>query len=238
VTAYERPHVEPVEFRDEAGRVIDYGDRWIGLGGPPDESYSVDEHPERFAPLHTVAEALLDHLAITYEVDVDEGHHVVADLLHPPTAAEIVRAVRLAPRNDTSAPLVLVLTDYPAVRLYAGVLFTTVYPSCGCSACDERWDVVADELEWQTLSIAGGGFAEEVGEPRRPRWSLGRHGLVQGMGQTVSYRLRALDGASKQSGQTRAESVPTAALERAQARLSLLAATNPAGGWRPWPPRR
>lgn len=238
MAAYERPYIEPVEFRDDAGRVIDYGNRWTSLGGPPDESYSVDDHPERFAPLHTVAEALLEHLVTAYEVDVDEGPHVIADLLHPPAVTDIVRAVRLTPKDDASAPLVLVLTGYPGVRLYAGALFTTAYPSCGCNACDERWDAVADELEWQTLSIVGGGFAEEVSEPRRPRWSLGRHGLVQGMGQTVSYRLRALDGTSEQSGQSRAESVPAPVLEQAQARLGLVAAANPAGSWRPWPPRR
>lgn len=35
------------------------------------------------APLHTVAEALIDSLTNRYDVRVDEGLHVTADLPHP-----------------------------------------------------------------------------------------------------------------------------------------------------------
>lgn len=41
--------------RDTDGQVIDYGNRWGG-GSPPEDGYSVETHPERFAPL-PVAEA-------------------------------------------------------------------------------------------------------------------------------------------------------------------------------------
>src|SRR5690625_4141229 len=74
---YVRPSVESVEFRDDDGNIIDYGNRWASRGGiPPEDSYSVDGHPERFAPLHTIAAALIDYLVSTYEVDVEEGPHV------------------------------------------------------------------------------------------------------------------------------------------------------------------
>lgn len=237
---YTRPHIEAIEFRDDDGNIINYGKRWESLGGtPPEDSYSVVEHPERFAPLHIVAAALLDHLVSSYEVDVEEGSHVTAELLNAPTAEETVRAVRLTPRGDSCAPLVLVLTDYPALRLHAGALFSTFYPSCGCKACDERWEDVADELEWQTLAIAGGGFTEEVSEPRRARWSYDRgRGLVKGMGQTVSYRLRALDGEHEQSGESRAEEVPPTLLKTARTRLDAVATAGPGGSWLPWPTRR
>lgn len=236
---YTRPHIEPVEFRDDAGTIIDYGNRWASLGGvPPEDSYSVDDHPERFAPLHTVAAALIDYLVASYEVDVEEGHHVTAPLLHAPTAGETVRAVRLTPRGDARAPLAFVLTDYPGVRLYAGVHFSEAFPSCGCNACDERGDSVADELEWQALAIVGGGFTEEVSEPRRAKWSYDRgRGLVKGMGQTVSYRLRSLHGEQTRGGRSRAEDVPATLLENARARLDAVAAVSAEGNWLPWRPK-
>lgn len=239
MSEYSRPDIEPVEFRDGDGNIIDYGNRWASLGGsPPEDSYSVEDHPERFAPLHTVATALIDHFVSNYEVDVEEGHQLIADVLHAPSAEETVRAVRLTPRDDACAPLVFVLTGYPTVRLYAGVLFTEFYPSCPCNACDEKWDDVAEELEWQTFSIVGGGFTEEVSEPRRAKLSYSREaGLVKGMGQTVSYRLRALDGASNRGGQSRAKDVPPVLLEAARTKLDAVAAVSVEGNWKPWPPR-
>lgn len=236
---YARPYVAPMVFRDDAGNVIEYGRHWADRGGtPPEDSYSVVDHPERFAPLHTIASALIDYLVSTYDLELEEGYHVAADLLHPPTADETVRAVSLRPRQDACAPLVIVLTDFPGVRVYGGVLFSERYPSCGCNACDERWDAVADELEWETFAIVGGGFAEEVSEPRRAQWSYDRgRGLVKGMGQTVSYRLRSLDGQSQKSGQSRAEDVPAALLERARTKLDAVAAVSADGSWLPWPAR-
>ena len=55
--AYERPRWGEPVFRDSAGAVVVYGSRW-GQDGPPADTYSVDTHPERFAPLHVVADAL------------------------------------------------------------------------------------------------------------------------------------------------------------------------------------
>ena len=83
MTEYSRPDVEPVVFRDDSGCVINYGSRWDAQGGsPPEDSYEVVTHPERFAPLHTVATALIDHLVTTYDVTVEEGYSVTVDLLH------------------------------------------------------------------------------------------------------------------------------------------------------------
>lgn len=239
MSEYTRPQIESVEFRDDDGNIIDYGNRWASRGGtPPEDSYSVDEHPERFAPLHTVAAALIDYLVSHYDVDVEEGHHVTIGLLHAPTAEETVRAVRLTPRSYACAPLVIVLTSYPALRVHAGTLFREFYPSCGCNACDERWDDVADELEGQVFAIVGGGFGEEVSEPQRAKWSYDRgRGLVKGMGQAVTYRLRSLDGGGQRSGQSRAEDVPAELLKSARATLDAVAAVSTDGNWLPWPPK-
>lgn len=235
---YTRPQIEDAEFRDASGQVISFGNRWANreASGPPEDSYSVDEHTERFAPLHVIAEALISHLIETYDVTVNDKIDVVADLPYGPRAEETVRAVRFTPRDTTCAPLTLVLTTYPSVHLHAGVLFSTGYPSCGCNACDETWQSAADELEWQVFAITGGGFSEAVSEPRRPKWSFSfRGGLEQGMGQTVSHRLRALDGSTEVGGESRADVVPAALLNMAQSSLEALASATPGGTWQPWP---
>lgn len=239
MTRYVRPEIVSPVFRDEAGEIIPYGAHWRDRGGtPPEASYSVVRNPERFAPLHDVATALIEHLSSTHEVTIEEGRQAVDGLLRPPTPEETVRAVRLTPRRGTSAPVVIVLTDFPGVHLQAGVLFRERYPSCGCDACDEWWEPVADELERTVLTVVGGGFTERVSEPRRATWryDAGR-GLALGMGQTVSYGLRADDGRPWRSGESRAEDVPPAMLERARTRLCALSAVDPDGGWAPWPAR-
>lgn len=234
---YARPQIEDVEYRDASGQVINFGNRWAsrGAAGPPEDSYSVDEHTDRFAALHVIAEALISHLIEMYDVIVEDTIDVVADLPYGPRADETVRAVRLTPRDQTCAPLTLALTTYPSVHLHAGVLFSTSYPSCDCNACDETWQAAADELEWQVFAITGGGLSEAVSEPRRPKWSFSfRGGLVQGMGQTVSHRLQAIDGSTGVSGESRADAVPPALLASAQSTLAALASATRGENWQPW----
>lgn len=57
MSSYLRPAIDSPVFRDDDNQVIDYGCRWPD--SPPDDAYSVDRHPERFAPLHRVADALV-----------------------------------------------------------------------------------------------------------------------------------------------------------------------------------
>lgn len=49
-----RPELTPRDYRDADGQAIDYGNRW-GTGSPPENSYSVETHGERFEGLHEVA---------------------------------------------------------------------------------------------------------------------------------------------------------------------------------------
>jgi hypothetical protein len=147
VSSYLRPSIEAPVFRDADGKLIDYGNRWSG--SPPNETYSVHTHPERFAPLHTVADALIAYLRDTYDIQVIEGEETAADLLHP--APEVVRAVRIRPNDPPCATLTFVLTAYPGIFLHAGLLHDFHYPVCGCDACDSNWVAEADELEQQVL---------------------------------------------------------------------------------------
>jgi hypothetical protein len=69
VSAYQRPSIDARVFRNADGLLIDYGNRWAG--SPPEDTYSVDTHPERFAPLHEVADALITHVCDSYDVEVE-----------------------------------------------------------------------------------------------------------------------------------------------------------------------
>jgi hypothetical protein len=155
MSPYARPPIAAPVFRDAAGRLIEYGARWRGQS-LPDDAYSVDTNLERFRPLHAVAEALIEFLAVTYDVTVSEGHG--DDILH--ARDDIVRATRITPCDPTAAPLTFVFTSYPSVIVHAGLLTDFLYPVCGCDACDSSWSDEADEMEWHVLAVAAGKFTE------------------------------------------------------------------------------
>ncbi|GAA5149123.1 hypothetical protein GCM10025768_11830 [Microbacterium pseudoresistens] len=209
VTSYERPAIEVPEFRDEDGHVIEYGRRWSE--SPPEATYSVDTHPERFAPLHTVADALVTHLRDTYDVEIDEGAETAADLLHP-VPHDFARAVRIRPNNPASASLTLVFTAYPGIVMHAGLLHDFLYPVCGCDACDSSWAREADRLESQVLAVAAGNYRESA--------DLG--------GESVAFSYTYPDGTS--SGHSRAQDLP---VDRLRAAVPVL--TELSGRWAAWP---
>lgn len=207
--AYVRPSVEAPVFYDSDGQVINYGNRW---NGPPlEDSYSVDTHPQRFAPLHTVAEALITYLADTYDVEISKGEEPSKDLIHPTPQA--LRAVRIHPKNPRCATLTFVFTSYPGIFLHAGLLHDFRYPVCGCDACDSTWNLEADELERQVLAVVTGHYRETIERGFRP-W--------------VEHAFTYPDGA--QSGRTRAQDIPAHRLKAATPTLRNLSE-----GWAPWP---
>lgn len=168
MSAYVRPSVDAPVCRDGDGQVIDYGTRWAG--SPPEDTYSVDTHPERFAPVHTVAGALIDHLCQVYDVESTEGVQLAADLLHDVPHAQ--RAVRINPRNPACAALTFVFTDYPGIVLHAGLLHDFYFPSCGCDACDSTWEAEAQALEETVLAVVTGQFRETIRRRSRIAYEL------------------------------------------------------------------
>lgn len=209
MSSYTRPSIDASVFRDVDGQVIDYGNRWGGP--PPEDTYSVDTHPERFAPLHAIADALIAHLARTYDVEIDEGEETVTDLLHP-AYHHAVRAVRIRPNDPACAPLTLVFTDYPGIYLHAGLLHDFLYPVCGCDACDSNWQAEADELERHVFAVVTGNFRENIERGLRP-WA--------------EYEFTYPDGSS--SGRVRAQDLPAERFSAAKAILRDLPR------WAPWP---
>lgn len=142
---FTRPVLAVPEFVDESGQIIEYGSRW-GDDSPPEHAYSRVSHPERFAPVVSVVDALVDHLETWYDVDVDRR-----------TDESGERVWRLRP---TTGATVTLTGPAESVRIEAGALTREYAPSCTCDACDETAESVADQLEETLLAIAAGGLRE------------------------------------------------------------------------------
>lgn len=202
------PWREPV-FRDATGAVIRYGSRW-GKDGPPTETYSVDTHPERFAPVHVVADALIEHLADTYDIQVTHNPAHANDFVHQ---RDFLRVTCLTPSDPSAAPLTFGFTAYPGVIVHAGLLHDFLYPICGCDACDDTAVGQAELLEQQVLAVAAGNYREAY----RPGEEL-----------PLAFSFRLADGA--QSGRSLADGHPVEQLAAAGQRLRGLR-----HGWTAWP---
>jgi len=135
--------------------------RW-GPEGPPEEAYSRLTNPERFAPLHEFALELLDRLVSTYDVEQTEAYG-----LDPETErTELARpSIRLVPRHDDTAPIVMGFTVFPGLMVKVGRWYTAGFPSCGCDACDETADDESQRLASMVDDVTAGRFRESVRLP-------------------------------------------------------------------------
>lgn len=217
MSSYVRPPIVAPEFRDATGNVIPYGRRW-GIESPPEDTYSVTSNLERLRPLHTVAEALIAHLIHEYDVDVSDDLTNASDLrFNVDVVGEVTRAVRLTPRSRQAAPLTFVLTEHPSVLVHAGALADLMFPTCGCDACDESWDAVSDELEWQVLAVAAGGLRETLSRGIRPRYIS----AIEDAGHSIASKGTLANAAIARGRRERAKHVLAAA----------------GGDWQAWPRR-
>ena len=210
MTAYRRPTFPAEIYRDEQGRPIDYGNRW-GAESAPEDSYSRVSNLQRFAPLHAVADAIIDWLRHTFDVTVEQTASAAGDLLHMPD--HVVRAVRVVPREPAAAALTFVVTGFPGLSLHAGALHDFHFPVCGCDACDDDVTNVADELERTVRTVVTGGYSE-----RLDAWP----------GRWIEYRLDE-PGVGMRSGRSRTKELPDERVKFARTALP------PAGQWLPWP---
>jgi Family of unknown function (DUF6226) len=208
---YSRPLVTARQFRDESGAVIRYGTRWDG--SPPENSYSHVSNPERFAPLQTIADALIEHLRAAYLVDV-AALGKSSTLVDPSTTTKLIA---VTPRQADAAPLVFRFTNFPGVEIQAGIHYREAFPFCGCDACDETWGDAADKMEQLVFAVSDGRFSERIGFPDRAVGTATVEHRIEGAGHEVRSGIE--HGVQ-----------PDSALREDAARLDRL----PAGRWQPW----
>ncbi len=216
---YERPELPELVFTDPEGNAIPYGHRW-GADGAPKRTYSLTRHPERFAPLADVADALIEHLERTYDVDVRYTEGLPEDAPDTVRSAEqgqvrIARAATLMPRHDGCAPLVIAETTFPSIVVAMGAAGEARAPACGCDACDESLEDSAELLERLVFSVVEGRFQE------RYSWTDGIEITMGDLGG-ASYSREPRHVADKE----RVEALKQSQRERHGRR------------WMPWPPRR
>lgn len=217
-SGYVRPEIDDPVFLDDNASPIQYGSRWAP-GSPPDETYSVVTHPERFAPLLTVVEALVDFLARTYTCTVEEGSHIGREWRDSSSPEDgctsELRAIMVAPQRPDAASLVFRITSFPGVWFEAGALFGQNHPDCGCDACDQEWSSCADGLEQNVFAVINGTFVESC------------------KGRKYTVAIAYPNGGSRQSGRIADQPYSREYLQKAR---SVLKAQP--GPWKPWPLRQ
>ncbi|TQK20542.1 hypothetical protein FBY40_3079 [Microbacterium sp. SLBN-154] len=221
VLEYSRPQIEDVEFWDDNGTPVAYGARRKKKKfpelGPRGAEANVFSHQERYAPIFLVADGLIAHLAAKYDavVDDDVRFSMVFDILNDWPIAEFERVVRILPTAADQAPLHIGFLSVPgSVRVLAGSFSEFDMWFCGCDACDEPWEEIADSLEHVVLAVSGHGLTERMDKRRR---GYARYWLDP-------TRRREWSGALPKRGM-RADALATATASTLRAHR---------GTWRPW----
>lgn len=145
MVTYERPAFPEEEYRDATGTVIDYGRRWEIQKGPPQHTYSVVTHPQRFSPVVVVADALIEHLATSYDVTVTT-HGQRTSLDPGPHKANLQFDIHRG--------------QEPQVEVHAGMWSIESFPFCSCDACDEDIIDLVTDLEQYVFTVVKGGLRE------------------------------------------------------------------------------
>lgn len=135
----------PQRWQGADGREHAYGERW-GVDAPSEDAYSRVTHPERYAPLHEVADALVAHLLTEYECTASPDATVGREL----------RAVRVQSAPGTAA-VRIAWTEFPGVLADLGGDISVTAPVCGCDACDEALEHAAEQCCDRVLTAVSQG---------------------------------------------------------------------------------
>ncbi len=125
--------------------------------GPPDEgAYGRVTNPERFQAVADAANAMIDELVATFDVEARVGSSAVDFPNWPDGSAETIRLV-----PAVGAPLAILITDFPGVLVRFGARGREAFPGCGCDACDEQPQEVVARMH-QLVDAAVEGRYEET----------------------------------------------------------------------------
>ena len=162
------------------------GGRW-GLEGPPPEAYSRVTNPERFAPLHPVVLAHLQHLQEQFAVERVEDYEAIRGL----TQVDLARpSVKLIPTDSKAAPILVAFTKFPSLIVRCGLLVELGFPSCGCDACDATAEGEQERLTLVMDAVVKGRFRESIRIPlwgeAELNWEFQSNGHRMGGGERIS----------------------------------------------------
>jgi hypothetical protein len=198
---YVRPAITEQTFWDDDGRVIAYGSRpVVDAEDGRHQRVNVYTNQDRYLPIFTVADALIEHIRAEYDVSIDEpdsfseparsGTRVVGD--------DCSRIVRIEPAGSDQAPLTITFGLAPGdLDVAAGFFSHFDMWFCGCDYCDDRWQDVADHLEEVVLRVVRDGLTEVIDRRRRgrARFWLDRRRLREWSGSMPKTWSRSSDPA-------------------------------------------
>jgi len=123
------------------------------------DHYGRVTNPERFRPLHAIALARIAALEAAYDVVREDGGTMPGPLgrvllERPP--------IVLRPADALAAPLTIGLSAFPGGLVQAGRATGQALPACGCDACDDDPDRVAETLDRLIEVVVSGGFGETI----------------------------------------------------------------------------
>ncbi len=216
-----------------------------GKEGPPDEAYSRVTDPERFRPLHGAALRLIERFVAEYDIEMTEGYEL-GDL--GVSRGSMARpTIKLSPNDPDCAPVTVVFTDFPGVKVRLGKWKEEPFPDCGCDACDEDADEEIAYMAELFESVVSGRFLEAIRIPRFGDGLVGSAFSESDMPMPESERADILE--RRKGGRNPftvfSESVLTSYERLSQQGVKRSIALEMSGGklhleydWKPWPRRR
>jgi hypothetical protein len=187
------------------------GHRW-GAEGPPLQAYSRVTNPERFASLHDAAAELLDRFELEFDCKRTEGYGLDPELEE---GFKLARpSVAVVPRDVAAAPIVVVFSAFPGLRVRFGNWCMVAFPACGCDACDEMAESETKRLSSLIENVTAGRYRESIQIPA--------DGVASRRSEFWSVRERCAEESQ---------------VDRTRARLLVAARDRSSYHWRPWPKR-
>lgn len=133
------------------------------MSGPLLEAFGRVTNPQRYGVLYEVARQLLDDLTERYLVTRVPWGNSYPTGVPPEFVGEVVK---LSPPPGNGGPVGIVFTKFPGLIVRYGRWRHSSYPHCGCDACDESPEQLAEELRGSVEEFITSNVTEQL------RWGL------------------------------------------------------------------